>query len=331
MHEDDLRCSDYPDIFESSPAKTPRRMAIALQLGFDVDTLEIALYQYHNTFDHVFLLESMVVHHHKIRKPLLWETLKSTPRFKKFADQVIHIVDDDSTAFTAGKPGHNKDTSTFGHEQHQEKKRWDVINTWNIKTKYYGDEDLIAFGDVDEIPSLKNIRLLKHCVLKASPVDIGIWFTMGRLKDGFATDFPVKGHPYTLGDPTFFKFKDAIAFEKKENRYPGRLRGHSGRFLLGGAHLTNYGYLPFQMLKRISCSECGLNNDLLVRWRTGFMNSSVFQLEMDMSEDWIKRYQSRIKLVSEINDPGIVSVPWFLECNLKRFPMWMGENDLRNL
>ncbi|KAI9349722.1 hypothetical protein BDR26DRAFT_930630 [Obelidium mucronatum] len=331
MHEDDLRCSDYPDIFEPTPAKTPRRMSIALQFAFDVDNLEIALHQYHTAFDHIFLLESMVAQHHKIRKPLVWEMLKATPRFKKFANQVIHIVDDDSTAFTAGKPGHEKDTSTFGHEWHQEQARWDAIKSWNLKTKYYGDEDLIAFGDVDEIPSLRNIRLLKNCVLKASPVDIGIWFTMGRLPDAFATDFPVAGHPYSLGDPTFFKFKDAIEYEKKENKFPGRLRGHSGRFLLGGAHLTNYGYLPYQMLKRISCSECGLNNDLLLRWRNSFLSSNVFQLETEMSEDWIKMFKDRIKPISEINDTSIVSVPWFLECNLKRFPMWMGDNDLRNL
>ncbi|KAI9349780.1 hypothetical protein BDR26DRAFT_852779 [Obelidium mucronatum] len=233
FQEEDIRCSDYPDIFEPEPAQNEQKMAIALQFGYD----------YFNEFDHIFLLESMVSQHHKIEKPLIWELERQAMK---------------------------RDTSIFGHEDHQERSRWEAVKKWNAQTNYYGDEDLIAFGDVDEIPSLRNIRLLKNCVLKKSPVDIGIWFTMGRLSQAFESDYPVPDHPYSLGDPTFFKFKDAKEYELVENSYPGRLRGGSGRFLLGGAHLTNYG---------ISCSECGLDKDLLIRWEKGFKEFNVAQLE----------------------------------------------------
>ena len=36
-----------------------------------------------------------------IRKPLLWERLKSQPRFRRFTDKVVHIVLDDVDVLAA--------------------------------------------------------------------------------------------------------------------------------------------------------------------------------------------------------------------------------------
>lgn len=38
-----------------------------------------------------------------LRKPLLWERLKSQPRFKGFQDKVVHIVLDDVDALEASE------------------------------------------------------------------------------------------------------------------------------------------------------------------------------------------------------------------------------------
>ncbi|KAI9349742.1 hypothetical protein BDR26DRAFT_852703 [Obelidium mucronatum] len=334
---EDTDCAAYPKIFWPEVLDQPRRMAIGLQFGYDVDTLEIALHQYYNVFDHIFLVESMVTQHRKIRKPLIWEHIKTTPRFKKFADKVIHIVDHDATAFTAGKAGHEKVqnySALFNHETHQEKFRWETIKAWNNKTGYYSSLDLIAFGDIDEIASLHNLRLLKHCYLRSSPVDIGIWFTMGRLTEGFASDFPIRGHPFTLGDPTFFLFGHATEYERVEKSHPTRLRGRSQHFLLGGAHLTNYGFLPYQMLRAISCSECGLDADRLLRWNSYIKKGKIQELELDWSRELFEPHRKmepkRFKSIQAIG-PEIVSIPWFLQCNLDRFPMWRGVNDRRIL
>ena len=35
------------------------------------------------------------------------------------------------------------------------------------------------------------------------------------------------------------------------------MRGTSEKFLLGGIHMTDNGYLPFIMAKLIACTECG--------------------------------------------------------------------------
>ena len=81
----------------------------------------------------------------------------------------------------------------------QERLRWEKIKEWNSYTKIFGDDDIIGFGDADEITFRDNIQLLKNCPLKASSIDIGIWFPFGRMDQAFKSDFPVPGHPYTLG------------------------------------------------------------------------------------------------------------------------------------
>ena len=91
-------------------------------------------------------------------------------------------------------------------ESLQEKLRWEKIKQWNDVTNALKDDDLIGFGDADEVTSRHNIQLLKHCPLKSKSIDIGIWFPFGRMDQAFKTDFPVSGIPrnyikyqYTLG------------------------------------------------------------------------------------------------------------------------------------
>ena len=82
----------------------------------------------------------------------------------------------------------------------QEKVRWDKIKEWNSITNLLSDNDVIGFGDADEVTSRTNIQLLKYCPLKAKSLDIGIWFPFGRMDQAYASDFPVSNkYRYTLG------------------------------------------------------------------------------------------------------------------------------------
>ena len=82
----------------------------------------------------------------------------------------------------------------------EEKTRWLKVKKWNDLTHSLRDNDVIGFGDADEITSRKNIQLLKYCPLRSKSLDIGIWFPFGRIDQAFRSDFPVsKKYKYTLG------------------------------------------------------------------------------------------------------------------------------------
>ena len=127
----------------------------------------------------------------------MWSELSVQPRFSKFRDKVIHLVLDDSDV---AQIEYSKKLGPWSMETLQEKTRWLKIKQWNDVTNVLHDNDLIGFGDADEIASRNNIQLLKYCPLKYKSVDIGIWFPFGRMDQAYKTDFPVsKKHTYTLG------------------------------------------------------------------------------------------------------------------------------------
>jgi hypothetical protein len=67
------------------------------------------------------------------------------------------------------------------------------------------------------------VHLMKHCEFRGPSVDVGIWFSPGDIADAFASDFPVPGHPFTLGDPTYYTVKSA----RLSKSIPTRQRGRS--------------------------------------------------------------------------------------------------------
>ena len=225
------------DVFNGRVRSSPRKVGHAIQLGFDVDTLEIHLHELAAVVDKFFIVEWTMPHNRRLHpKPLAWEAVKGQARFAFIREKVIHIVMDDvDTAYT-------DPNDQWSVEALQEQRRWEKIVEWNQQTKFFGDDDLIGFGDTDEIASRNNVQLLKHCEWKNNgPVDIGIWFPMGRINQAFRTDQPVGGHPYSLGDPTFHLFQKAKMVQEVTGKAPSRNRGDSPNAILGGAHFSHYG------------------------------------------------------------------------------------------
>ena len=187
-------------MFTGMARTTPRRVGHAIQLGFDIDTLEIHLQELQGVVDKVFVIEWNMPHNRILSpKPLAWEAVKRQERFAFATDDfLVHLLMDDvDSTFTDAN-------EMWSVESRQEQTRWDKIKAWNEQTSYFGNDDLICFGDTDEIASRNNIYLLKHCEWKApGPVDIGIYFPIGTIDSAFRADWPVSGHPHSLGDPTF--------------------------------------------------------------------------------------------------------------------------------
>jgi hypothetical protein len=55
---EEIDCAEFPDAFDPSIPKreTPRKLAHAIQLGHDLDMLEILLYEIYDLVDHIFIV-----------------------------------------------------------------------------------------------------------------------------------------------------------------------------------------------------------------------------------------------------------------------------------
>ena len=307
------------NVFNGSIRSTPRKVAHAIQLGFDIDTLEISLHELIDVVDKFFIVEWTMPHNQILSpKPLAWEAVKGEARFAFARGKIIHIVlDDIDSAYTT--PG-----SMWSVEGLQEQRRFEKIIERNDQTKFFAEDDLIGFGDTDEIPSRINVHMLKHCEWQNNnPVDVGIWFPFGRINQAFRTDWPIAGHPYTLGDPTYYIWGFAP-------KHASRNRGGSPNSILGGAHFTHYGFLVYQVLKRLSCTECGELEQTLSKLHTAVKTGEWKELEQEMS--LIHIHDHRIIPLDQL-DPlersKIVYLPWFYNCNRNRYSMWEGHPDSR--
>ena len=103
-----------------------------------------------------------------IRKILLWDHIKTQPRFRPFQDKIVHLVLDDAQAFADPDP-----KAIFALEGLQEKARWESFLHWNEHTAFFQPEDLVGFGDADEIASRENVNLLRYCEMAGPSVEIG--------------------------------------------------------------------------------------------------------------------------------------------------------------
>ena len=138
--------------------------------------------------------------------------------------------------------------------------------------------------------------------------------------------------PTTKGDPTFYRWKDAVALPS--NTYPTRKRGKSGCFLLGGIHLTYYTYTPYIMLRMLSATECGAwTKETIQTHFTGPLKSNLVTKSLEGIENFYHRRATNkhLKLIKNVkhNLTSIVLHPWFYLCNKSRYPAWEGKHDSR--
>ena len=323
----DINCLNYPDAFLPEKNKDPVKVAHAIQLGFDADSLEIHLNELYDVIDHFFILEATRIHCKTLRKKLMWSDLSVQPRFAKFRNKVINLILDDvdvaSVKWSTDK--------IWTLESMQEKERWEKIKQWNSITHALDKNDVIGFGDADEITSRENIQLIKYCKLKPGSLDIGIWFPFGRLDQAFASDWPVSHYgkyKYTLGDPTFYRWKDIASLDS--TNYPTRQRGQSNNYLLGGIHLTYYTYLPYFMLRKLSATECGDQTHIFSP--KGIKHLMKYHSLNMLEKEFEKRVQNaRIQPLQNIGEDlsKITILPWFYKCNQDRYPAWKGNHDTR--
>lgn len=131
----EINCTLYSTAFNGVKRPDPVKVAVLLQLGFDVDVLEIHLNELDGVVDKFFITESTHAHYGNIRKPLMWERVRQQDRFKHFP--VIHFIVDDAESA-------NAPDKEWSMEYLQERLRWQKFLEWNAATNYFNDADIIG-------------------------------------------------------------------------------------------------------------------------------------------------------------------------------------------
>jgi hypothetical protein len=138
-----------------------------------------------------------------------------------------------------------------------------------------------------------------------------------------------------LGDPTFHTMTEALRLQSLEIS-PNRMVGKAGSFLLGGMHMTRARWLPFMILESMTCSECNY-------WYDKHFVASVIELmqrakNIDEVVAWWDNFHSQalshirtidVSALPTSERQAVVKIPWFLECNIDRYPYWNGAHDTR--
>ena len=325
------KCDMYNHTLFDGLRKTPAKIAVTFKFAFEADVLEIVLHQYSSLVSKIFLFESTRTHLHRNRKPLVWEHLRTQPRFKQFQNKIVHLLVDDAPV------SGNDNSNMWKFERYQDDQLWLKLQEWNNGTNYFNDDDILMVGDLDEVPSLQALTNMKHCKWKPTveSVNSAIWFPFGNIAYAFQTDWPaVSGLShrllrYSLNAPAFWTWDSAHTNAVTTGKIQ-RMIGSRNPSMEGGMHLTQYSYAPYMMAKYMSISEGHSWDKMLEMVKTAIATQNITILDHDLSSPF-EEFGHRIIKVEDLPDEekGVVDMPWFLKCNLGRFPSWESKPDSR--
>lgn len=95
--------------------------------------------------------------------------------------------------------------------------------------------------------------------------------------------------------------------------------------------MTHYGYLPFQMVKRMTATECGPQSLSTLQTFSKYLKiGDIRNMERDLGAT-PTTFKSRLYPV-DIGDPEMKEIcilPWFYDCNRHRYPVWEDGHDTR--
>jgi hypothetical protein len=251
----------------------------------ELDTLEIRLFELWDVVDEFHIVENTFDFRGNPQDPVLYNTTRMQ-RFRRFESKMVfHIT---RATFTQSDKG-------WAFENRATKFAIKVANAL---------DGIVIFGHVDEIPLREAVQKLRACDVKL-PLNFASWMPLGDVSFKFRSDFPEKGFPYTIGEPSAAYGKDI----------DGLSRGKYLNHIYGGFHATNYCYMPDALFKD--------RTKTLDQWSRSDRNSSCLT-------DFLKecnKFHSDRKVKVEENDR--FRLPWILNQNREAYASWFGKVDPR--
>ena len=197
-------------------------------------------------------------------------------------------------------------------------------------------DDILISADVDEVMSRQALSSLRWCETSSDLLTGALWMPLGNLQWALKTGYPVHEKPHTLGFPLIYKWKDIVGGKYRGTRntktgtaeYP---KSPVRKYITGGIHMTNIAYLPLAILKELSATEDN--------YYGGYINSAYLLSmkieDINLEQERYYNLEGRtcwLENIDDIADSKDVEkyVPWFLDCNPKRYPYWYGKTEPRN-
>ena len=183
----DCGASRYRHAFSAAGARNtarkPRAIVDFIPFGYDVDLLEVRFLELYADVD-LFVVSECSSTQSGVEKPLFFNELRESARFRQFLPKVMHIIYPDPTGgATSAKETKElsrmvADARNGGWELEKFFRELPVIKLAEAFARPGGvaqlpglsvtdlDDDVVAIqGDADEIPTRRTMHHLKHCDL----------------------------------------------------------------------------------------------------------------------------------------------------------------------
>ena len=236
-------CSD--SAFKGRRRTRPAKIVLLVLFSFEADLLEIMLREVDGLVHKVVLVESTVGHQKQLPKPIVFDWLRSQPRFEGLTSRLERLVVPRS-AYQEKR----KDDIWHAEVTAMEYARAHILaraaGAWNMT-----DDDLVINGNVDELLGRRALFELQRCELQRPVTSGALWMPLGTLTRAFRPDWVVAGQPYGFSLPTVYTLA-ALRVQRGHRIFRAP---YKSQFVLGGIHLTNTPFVPLVVLKALSASE----------------------------------------------------------------------------
>ncbi|KEP62507.1 UNVERIFIED_CONTAM: hypothetical protein HHA_207750 [Hammondia hammondi] len=346
--------------FTGQGRKKPVKIVDAVILGYDLDMLEVRLYEYEHTVDYFVVLESR---HHTtglFEKPLLFQ--QNRQRFARFLHKIIYFeIPFDISLHLARRcsPRFLKDFDSCWSFEFTSRSIlfWmlarfneavDAAGNTHLSVPILDDDDLIMTGDPDEIIRGDRLRHLKICepveqptlgwAMVHHPGHVG---SMARkdfgAQTGLSTDVADAIGP--LMDTFMYKKVRYLHRVEDPRSLPHVFQRHAPSqltpplYLYGGWHMSDMSYLPFLMSKiPVDDNKPGYEPWSVYRH---LVNGDLDLAQRNIWEEFRDYRQVGASVISAdkvphaYKDLGFGDMPWVMKCNPMRYPTWFRLPDKR--
>jgi len=270
----------------------PAYIVDVILFGYELDLLEIRLYELDEVVDQFVIWESGF-NQRGDRKPLLFS--RNWSRFARFSQKIVHIVQDDSDIPKMHNPRKEK-LKPGDNWSNEARMRHHAVEGW---VKYLGGESnipsnhLLITGDLDEMPSGAAIQAFKYC--NNAGLTAAFYTTMWRMDLEHLT--PMKDWSGYWSQPMITKFGKGYRHSRDHmvpfRLYPG---AHMNRCLPPAA-------IAFKALCLAEDGKVAPNGDIMALYLSRRCRWLGGRKSID-PKDWKKPQY----------------VPWFAKANPDRFP-----------
>lgn len=267
---------------------TGNKIYDVFMFSHELDTLEIRLFELWDIVDEFHIIENTFDFHGLQQKPVLFGTSRMS-RFERFKSKMFFHINNGTFNERKG--------IDWSFEEHSTSFAVNIANSL---------DGIVIFGHVDEIPLRESALKLKSCNVKM-PLNFASWMPLGNVKDKFKSDFPARGYPYSIGEPS-------AAYGKNIR---GLSRGKFKQVLFGGFHATNYCFMPASLYKEMTATEYTHRKTLA---HTDCLSTHLTSC-LSMLNERKKPVQSSDHL----------KLPWIIDQNRDAYAAWFGKIDSRLL